>query len=71
MTDIGALLKTFIYLISSSLLYPVLFLLSVLVFYVIACAGTFFAEWPERSRLRKCPAHRLPEALRNNAPPGA
>ena len=53
--DIGALLKAFIYLISSSLLYPVLFLLVILTFLIIVHAGPFFAEWLERIRLEKCP----------------
>lgn len=62
--DIGALLKTFIYLVSSSLLYPVLLLLSLLVLVVIVQAGSFFAEWLERSRLRPCPATELPALLK-------
>ncbi|SLM31912.1 Biopolymer transport protein-like protein [Desulfamplus magnetovallimortis] len=72
MTDIGALLKTFIYLISSSLLYPVLFLLVVLILFIIACSGTFFAEWLERFRLKKsqCPPQRLPAVLKNENPEG-
>jgi len=57
MMDIGALLKSFIYLISSSLLYPVLFLLVVLTLLVIAYAGTFLGEWIERLRLKKCTPH--------------
>jgi len=64
MTDIGAFLKTFIYLISASLLYPVLFLLAVLCLYIIVCAGTFFAEWLERVRLHKCRAQDLPKLLK-------
>lgn len=66
MTDIGALLKTFIYLVSASLLYPVLFLLAVLILFVIAYGGTFFAEWLERIRLRKCPPQLLPDILKNS-----
>ncbi len=62
--DIGALLKAFIYLISSSLLYPVLFLLVVLTFLIIIYAGSFFAEWLERVRLKRCPPQQLPEILR-------
>ncbi len=64
MTDIGALLKTFIYLVSASLLYPVLFLLSALTILTIAHAGAFFAEWLERARLGKCPPQMLPELLK-------
>ncbi len=64
MTDIGALLKTFIYLISASLLYPVLFLLVMLTLFTIVCAGSFFAEWLERLRLKKCPPQELPQRLK-------
>lgn len=67
MMDIGALLKAFIYLISSSLLYPVLFLLVILTFLIIVYAGSFFAEWLERLRLKKCPPHDLPAVLRTDA----
>lgn len=67
MTDIGALLKSFIYLISSSLLYPVLFLLTILILFIIVFAGRFFAEWLERARLQKfgCPPQDLPDRLKN------
>lgn len=68
MTAIGAFLKTFIYLISASLLYPVLLLLSVLCLYIIVCGGTFFAEWLERTRLHKCPPQDLPDLLANGDP---
>jgi biopolymer transport protein ExbB/TolQ len=68
MMDIGALLKTFIYLISSSLLYPVLFLLVVLTFLILVYAGSFFAEWLERLRLEKCPPQELPSFLRTDTP---
>lgn len=61
--DIGALLKTFIYLVSSSLLYPVLLALSLLVVVIIVHAGGFFAEWLERVRLKPCPAQELPGLL--------
>lgn len=61
--DIGALLKTFIYLVSSSLLYPVLLALSLLVVVIIVQAGGFFAEWLERVRLKPCPAQELPRLL--------
>ncbi|WP_448873699.1 MotA/TolQ/ExbB proton channel family protein [Desulfobulbus propionicus] len=61
--DIGALLKTFIYLVSSSLLYPVLLALSLLVLMIIIQAGGFFAEWLERLRLRPCPSQDLPRLL--------
>ncbi len=68
MMDIGALLKAFICLISSSLLYPVLCLLVVLTFVVIVHAGSFFAEWVERVKMKKCPPRKLPEVLKQRAP---
>lgn len=49
--QIGAILKSFIYLISSSLLYPILILLSLLSVWVLIQSGSFFAEWLERARL--------------------
>lgn len=61
--DIGALLKTFIYLVSSSLLYPVLLVLSILVLVIIVQSGGFFAEWLERVRLQSCPSEQLPQLL--------
>lgn len=64
--DIGALLKAFIYLISSSLLYPVLFGLVILTFLILVYAGSFFAEWLERLRLEKCPPQDLPTVLKSD-----
>ena len=58
--DIGALLKLFIYLISSSLLYPVMFLLVALTLWMLICTGAFFAEWLERVRLEHCEPEELP-----------
>lgn len=68
MTAIGAFLKTFIYLISASLLYPVLLLLVVCCLWIIVYAGTFFAEWLERVRLHKCPPQDLPNLLATGDP---
>jgi len=51
--NIGAILKSFIYIVSASLLYPVLFLLVALTLWILVYAGSFFAEWIERSRNRK------------------
>lgn len=68
MIDFGAMLKAFIYLISSSLLYPVLFLLVVLTLLTIVYAGSFFAEWIERLRLRKCSSQELPALLKQGQP---
>ncbi len=64
--DIGALLKAFIYLISSSLLYPVLFLLVLLTLLIIIYAGSFFAEWIELSRLEKYSPRDLPGLIKND-----
>jgi biopolymer transport protein ExbB/TolQ len=68
MIDLGALLKTVIYLISSSLLYPVLLLLVALTLVVIVSAGSFFAEWLERVRLKPCSPQELPSLLENGQP---
>lgn len=68
MMDVGALLKAFIYLISSSLLYPVLFLLAALTLLIIVFAGSFFAEWLERVRLKPCPPQELPLMLKTGQP---
>ncbi|MBW1940664.1 MAG: MotA/TolQ/ExbB proton channel family protein [Deltaproteobacteria bacterium] len=62
--DIGALLKSFIYLIASSLLYPVLLLLVLLTLWVLVYSGSFFAEWLERLRLAKYASEELPAILR-------
>ncbi len=62
--DISALLKAFIYLISSSLLYPVLLLLVILTLWIIVYAGAFIAERLERLRLAKMSA---PGATGNSA----
>jgi biopolymer transport protein ExbB/TolQ len=67
MIDIGALLKAFIFLVSSSLLYPVLLLLVTLTLLIIVYAGSFFAEWLERVRLEKCPPQDLPALLKTGA----
>jgi biopolymer transport protein ExbB/TolQ len=62
--DIAALLKSFIYLISSSLLYPVMFLLVLLTVWTLICGGAFFAEWLERARLDKYAPEDLPNLIR-------
>ncbi len=61
--DIGALLKTFIYIISSSLLYPVLFLLTILTIWLLVFTGSFFTEWISRSRKEDIPAEKLSKAM--------
>jgi biopolymer transport protein ExbB/TolQ len=57
-----AVLKTFIYLISSSLFLPVLLILSCLFVWMLVYSGTFFRRWLERSRLKK-QADNLPEKI--------
>lgn len=49
--EIMALLKSFIYLVSSSLLTPVLLLLSLLTIRLVVYSGNFFALWLGRKRL--------------------
>jgi biopolymer transport protein ExbB/TolQ len=63
---IGALLKSFIYIIASSLLYPVLFLLVLLTGWMLICAGAFFAEWLERMRLANYSPEELPQIVRES-----
>ena len=47
------LLQAIIYAISSSLFYPVMVFLIVLVAWIVVFAGGFFAEWIGRKRLKK------------------
>ncbi|BBO80677.1 hypothetical protein DSCO28_12430 [Desulfosarcina ovata subsp. sediminis] len=68
MIDLGAMLKTFIYLISSSLLYPVLLLLVGLTLVIIVYGGSFLAEWLERVRLKSCAPQSLPQLLKSGQP---
>ena len=67
--DLGALLKTFIYLISASLLYPTLLLLSGASLWIIVYAGIFCTEWVERLGLPQCAPEHLPEVIRNAEDP--
>lgn len=68
--DIGALLKTFIYLIASSLLYPVLFLLVVITIWIVVYSGSFLAEWIARSRIKKTSSDNLCDKIKDgNAEP--
>ncbi|CAN2049900.1 Biopolymer transporter [Candidatus Magnetomoraceae bacterium gMMP-13] len=62
--EISALLKSFIYIIASSLLYPVLFMLVIMTIWIIIYSGSFFAEWIERLKLTKYPSEKLPEIIR-------
>jgi biopolymer transport protein ExbB/TolQ len=57
--NLGALLQSFIYLVSSTLLYPTLLLESVLVLCILVFAGNSLAEWLERARLKKVPSQEL------------
>ncbi|MDQ7781679.1 MAG: MotA/TolQ/ExbB proton channel family protein [Desulfomonilaceae bacterium] len=52
MIDVGAVLRSLIYLISSSLLYPAMLLLTVLVVRVLVFSGSFIGEALSRSSLR-------------------
>ncbi len=61
--EVGALLKTFIYIISSSLLYPVLFLLTILTIWLLIFAGSFFTEWISRNRKENIQAENLSKTL--------
>lgn len=65
--QVGALLSSLIYLVSSALLYPVLILLSLLTLWVLLQAGAFFAEWLERSRLVEVPVDETAELIRQGA----
>ena len=60
--QILAVLKTFIYLIASSLFLPVLLILSVLFVWMLVYSGTFFKSWLQRSRLKK-QGENLPEKI--------
>lgn len=60
--QIMAVLKTFIYLVASSLFLPVLLILSCLFVWMLVYSGTFFRHWLERSRLKK-KTYNLPEKI--------
>ncbi|MFW6415092.1 MAG: MotA/TolQ/ExbB proton channel family protein [Thermodesulfobacteriota bacterium] len=64
--NLGSLLKTFIYLISSSLFYPVLFILVVFTFVILFYSGSIFSEWVERMRLKKNSPQKLPGILKSD-----
>ncbi len=51
--QIQAFLQTIIYIISSSLLIPVMFFLVFLISWILYQGGIVFAEWIERKKLRK------------------
>lgn len=62
--DIAGVLKSIIYVTASSLLYPVLFLLVLLILWILIYSGSFFAEWLERARLNKCSPEELPQIVK-------
>lgn len=51
----AALIKSYIYVVSSSLLYPVLVMLAFLTFWTVVCAGALFSEWARRLRVARRP----------------
>lgn len=51
--EVTAVLTSFIYLISSSLLVPVLLVLSASVLWLLVYSGSFFGSWLQRKRHRK------------------
>ncbi len=61
--DVFALIKSFIYLISSCLLYPDLLLLAALTVWMIFYGGRFCAEWLDRKKLRSFRPEDLHEIL--------
>lgn len=63
MINIGSFMSTFIYLISSSLLYPTITLLVAGFLFIVLYMGSFFAEWLERVKLKPCSAGSLPEKI--------
>ncbi len=58
-----ALLKTFIYIVSASLFYPVLFLLVVAFLWIIVFSGSFFGQWIQRIRLERPRPEDLPAII--------
>jgi biopolymer transport protein ExbB/TolQ len=64
--NIGALLKSFIYLVSGMLLFPTLFLLSVLIVWILIFAGGIFGEWLERVKLKKASSQELAQLILSN-----
>jgi len=47
----AALIKSYIYVVSSSLLYPVLVILAFLTFWTVMNGGALFSEWVKRRRV--------------------
>lgn len=59
--QMDALIKSYIYVISSSLLYPVLVLLALLTLWIIVCGGSIFSEWVGRHRVETRSIHEITE----------
>ncbi len=59
MIDVGAVLKSFIYIISSSLLYPTILLLTALVLWILVFSGSFIGESLSRAGLRSISGREL------------
>ena len=68
--DLGALIKSLIFVVSSSLLYPALILLTLLSAWMLFQLGGFVAEWAARARLPRTPPERLAELLLEGKDPG-
>jgi biopolymer transport protein ExbB/TolQ len=66
--QVSAWLSSFIYIVSSFLLYPTLLLLSFLPLWMLFYAGAFVAEWLERRNLKPVPAGQLPRLLADQDP---
>jgi biopolymer transport protein ExbB/TolQ len=62
--NLGALLQSAIYLISSTLLYPTLVVLLACFVAVVVSLGAFLAEWSERAKLKKPAEEDWPDILR-------
>ncbi len=69
--EILSILKAFIYLISSSLFYPVLFFLSFLFCWMVMQAGDLFYEWLQRKRSGRVSPSMLLRQLREGGIPRA
>lgn len=57
----AALIKSYIYVVSSSLLYPVLVILSFLTFWTVMNGGALFSEWVTRRRVVGRPDTEVPD----------
>ncbi len=66
--QILALLKTLIYLVASSLFFPVVFILACLLVWMLVYSGRFFRRWLERQRTKKgSHSEQLPETILKGA----